>query len=139
MYSFPSARARLAQSIRSRGPRTGSSERSTTASARWLLERVEQRQAVLLTPAELLRAADEDRADEVERQLGKSVAHDVRVMLAVDEGDRLHECVVTSDSMRAVYFSKASVSVENWMIFSCPWNGYFRQTSTCAPVTSTRL
>ncbi len=104
-----------------------------------LLERVEQRQPVLLAPAELLRAADEDRADEVERQLGESVAHDVRVMLAVDEGDRLHECVVTSDSMRAVYFSKASVSVENWMIFSCPWKGYFRQTSTCAPVTSTRL
>ena len=37
----------------------------------------------------------------------RASAHDVRVVLAVDEGDRLHECVVTSDSMRAVYFSKA--------------------------------
>ena len=104
-----------------------------------VLERVEQRHAVLLPTAELLRAAEEDRSHEVERQLGERVAHDVRVVLAVDERDRLHECVVTSDSIRAVYFSKASVSVENWMIFSCPWKGYLRQTSTCAPVTSTRL
>ena len=108
-------------------------------SARASSSESEHRQAVLLPTAELLRAADEDRADEVERQLGERVPHDVRVVLAVDQGDRLHECVVTSDSIRAVYFSNASVSVENWMIFSCPWKGYLRQTSTCAPVTSTTL
>ena len=29
----------------------------------------------------------------------------------------------TSSSIRAVYFSYVFVSVENWMIRSCPWNG----------------
>ena len=104
-----------------------------------LVQRCQQRHAVVLAAAELLGAADEDRAEEVERQLRERVAHDVSVMLAVDERDRVHDCVVTSDSMRAVYFSKESVSVENWMIRSCPWNGYLRQTSTCDPEISTTL
>ena len=103
------------------------------------IQRRQQRHAVVLAPAQLLRAADEDRPDEVERQLGERVAHDVSVMLAVDERDRVHDCVVTSDSIRAVYFSKESVSVENWMIRSCPWNGYLRHTSTCEPAISTTL
>ena len=138
MYTFPSASARLAHSIRSRGPRTGSSERSTTDSA-WASSSESKIGSRTPPHPAASRATEENRADEVERQFGESVSHDVRVVLAVDERDRLHECVVTSDSIRAVYFSKASVSVENWMIFSCPWKGYLRQTSTCAPVTSTTL
>ena len=104
-----------------------------------LVQRLHERDAVILAAAQLLRAADEDRADELVRELGERVAHDVSVVLAVDERDRVHDCVVTSDSMRAVYFSKESVSVENWMIRSCPWNGYLRQTSTCEPEISTTL
>jgi hypothetical protein len=34
-----------------------------------------------------------------------------------------HRALVTSLSMRAVYFSYVFVSVENWMIRSWPWNG----------------
>ncbi len=104
-----------------------------------LVQRCNQRHAVLLAAAQLLGAADEDGADEVERQLHERVAHHVSVVLAVDERDRVHDCVVTSDSIRPVYFSKESVSVENWMIRSCPWNGYLRQTSTCEPAISTTL
>ena len=56
-----------------------------------------------------------------------------RIVLAVDKRDGLHRFVVTSPSIRAVYFSYVFVSVENWMMRSWPWNGYFRQTSTCVP------
>ena len=44
-------------------------------------------------------------------------------MLPVDERQAARYQDVTSSSMRAVYFSYARVSVENWMIRSCPWNG----------------
>ncbi len=77
-----------------------------------LVERLEHRQAVLLPTAELLSATDEDRSHEVERQLGQRVSDNVDVVLAVDERNRFHR-VVTSSSIRAVYFSNASVSVEN--------------------------
>src|SRR3972149_4241115 len=61
-------------------------------------------------------------------------------VLAVDPGQGAsHFRDVTCDSMRPVYFSYASVSVENWMIFSWPWNGCLRQTSTCGPETSITL
>ena len=74
------------------------------------------------------------RADHVVRQLGERVAHDRRVVLAVDDREcARHRRDVTSPSIRAVYFSNSSVSVANWMIFSCPWNGYLRHTSTCVP------
>ena len=82
------------------------------------LQVVHERNAVVVVPVQLLRAADEVRADEVVRQLGEGVANDLGVVLAVDQGDRARHRVVTSSSMRAVYFSNASVSVENWMIFS---------------------
>ena len=75
-------------------------------------ERLEHRQAVLLPTAELLSATDEDRSHEVERQLGQRVSDNVDVVLAVDQRDRFQR-VVTSSSIRAVYFSNASVSVEN--------------------------
>ena len=103
------------------------------------LQVVHERNAVVLASDQLLGAADEECRGEVVRQLGEGVAHDRGIVLTVDQGDRARHRVVTSPSIRAVYFSNASVSVENWMIFSCPWNGYLRQTSTCVPVTSTRL
>jgi hypothetical protein len=78
--------------------------------------------------------------DELERKLLEGVAHGRDVVLAVDDRERaLQLRVVTSPSIRAVYFSNARVSVENWMIRSCPWKGYLRQTSTCGPETSIRL
>ena len=47
------------------------------------------------------------------------VPHDRRVVLAVDHRDRSHGAR-TSSSIRSVYFSYSRVTVENWMIFSCP-------------------
>ena len=40
--------------------------------------------------------------------------------LPVDDRDSPHDRVVTSVSIRAVYFSYVFVSVENWMMRSCP-------------------
>ncbi len=96
--------------------------------------------AVVRVAAKLLGAADQVRRDELVRELLERSAHDRRVVLAVDQGDRLHhERVVTSSSIRPVYFSYSNVSSENWMIRSCPWNGCLRQTATWFPETSTTL
>ena len=88
------------------------------------VERVDERDAVVVAAAELLVAADEERPDDVVRQRCERVPHDRRIVLAVDEHDRtsLH-CDRTSSSIRAVYFSYVFVSVENWMMRSCPWKG----------------
>ena len=77
------------------------------------------RYAVVGRAAQLLRPTDEAHGDELVRQLVQRGPHDVRIVLAVDDGDRPHRAV-TSFSMRAVYFSYVFVSVENWMIFSWP-------------------
>ena len=100
---------------------------------------LDDRHAVVRRAAQLLGAADQDHADELVRQLRERLAHDVRIVLAVDDGDSLHRFDVTSPSIRAVYFSYVFVSVENWMMRSWLWNGYFRQTSTWVPETSTML
>ena len=103
-------------------------------------QRVDERDAVVLAAAQLLAPADEVSRDELVRQLLEGVRDRREVVLAVDDRERArHERVVTSPSIRAVYFSNARVSVENWMIFSCPWNGYLRHTSTWGPVTSITL
>ena len=86
------------------------------------VEPVDERHAVVLSAAQLLGAADEQRADELVRQRCERVANHRRVVLAVDHRDRPHGAR-TSSSMRSVYFSYSRVSVENWMIFSCPWYG----------------
>ena len=105
-----------------------------------VLERFEQRHAVVRLSAQLLRAAREPGADHLVGQPRDRIPHDRRVVLAVDDDDRRrHRREVTSPSMRAVYFSNSSVSTANWMIFSCPWNGYLRQTSTCVPENSMML
>ena len=89
------------------------------------VERVDERDAVVVvTRRELLRPADEQRADDVVRKRLERIAHDRRVVLAVDEGQSAFAHVErTSSSIRAVYFSYVFVSVENWMIRSCSWNG----------------
>ena len=88
------------------------------------VERVDERDAVVVAAPQLLRPADEQRADDVVRQRLERVAHDRRVVLAVDQDERpLAHVERTSSSIFAVYFSYVFVSVENWMIFSCPWNG----------------
>ena len=84
-----------------------------------LLEVGGERDAVLVPAHELLRASDEQRADEVVRDLCQRVADNRCVVLPIDERQRSHR-VVTSPSIRAVYFSNARVSSENWMIRSCP-------------------
>jgi hypothetical protein len=98
-----------------------------------------ERDAVLVPHPKLLGAADEVRGDELVRQLLQGGPHDGRVMLPVNERQGPHERDVTSSSIRPVYFSYANVSIENWMIRSCPWNGCFRQMSTWLPESSTTL
>ena len=66
---------------------------------------LDDRHAVLGLAPQLLGATDEHDADELVRQLGERRAHDVRVVLAVDDRDCSHRCDVTSPSIRAVYFS----------------------------------
>jgi hypothetical protein len=103
-------------------------------------ERVDERHAVVLPADDLLGPPDEERCDDLVRQRCERIPHDRRVVLAVDEDERPPGHVErTSSSILAVYFSYVFVSVENWMIRSCSWNGYFRQTLTCVPSTSTTL
>ena len=89
--------------------------------------------------AELLGSAEQHGADDFVLQRRKRLDDHVGIVLSVDERESSHGRRVSSVSMRAVYFSYSSVSVENWMIRSCPWNGYLRQTSTCLPSISTTL
>ena len=89
-----------------------------------LVEVAVERHAVLVAAAQLLLAPGEPGAGDVVGKARERVPHDGRVVLAVDHHERAgHVRVVTSPSILAVYFSKARVSVENWMIRSWPWNG----------------
>ena len=72
-----------------------------------------ERNPVIGHAAQLLGAADQHDADELVRQLLERRSHDVRIVLPVDDRDSLHRLLVTSPSMRAVYFSKVFVSLEN--------------------------
>ena len=144
-YGSPAASTRLANRKRSRGPSTGSSERSTTSSGRCSRERglevAGDLDAVVGVAAQLLGAADDVGGDEVVRELLQRRPHDRRVVLPVDQGKGAlaHERLVTSSSIRPVYFSYSNVSSENWMIRSWPWKGCLRQTATWLPDTSTTL
>ena len=104
------------------------------------VEIVGEDDSVVRVAAQLLGAAHEVRGDELVRQLLQRRPHDRRVVLPVDQGQGTrHERVVTSSSIRPVYFSYSKVSIENWMIRSCPWKGCLRQTATWLPDTSTTL
>ena len=105
------------------------------------LEVAGDRDAVVGVAAQLLGAADDVGGDEVVRELLERRSHDRRVVLPVDQGKGTlrHERVVTSSSIRPVYFSYSNVSSENWMIRSWPWKGCLRQTATWLPDTSTTL
>ena len=88
------------------------------------VERVHERNPVVLATAELLGPADEERTDDLVRKRRERVPNHGRIVLAVDQDERpLAHDERTSSSIRAVYFSYVFVSVENWMIRSCPWNG----------------
>jgi hypothetical protein len=105
-----------------------------------VLERGQERDAVLLAAAQLLGASGQPGAHDLVGQPGDRVADDGRVVLPVDDHESsLHRRDVTSPSILAVYFSNSSVSTANWMILSCPWKGYFRHTSTCVPENSITL
>ncbi len=64
-----------------------------------------ERHAIVRNAPQLLGAADQHHADELVRELLEGVPDDVWIMLAVDHRDRLHRWLVTSPSIRAVYFS----------------------------------
>ena len=64
-----------------------------------------ERHAVVDPAAQLLGPADEHHADELVGQLFERRTHDVGVVLAVHDRDSLHRLLVTSSSIRAVYFS----------------------------------
>ena len=85
--------------------------------------RDERHAVVLLPPRELLGTARDERGDELVGQLGERGSDDRDVVLPVDDRERSQLRDESSPSIRAVYFSNSSVSVENWMIRSCPWNG----------------
>ena len=104
-----------------------------------LVEGVEDGDAVVLSPAQLFGPAEEDGARDVMLQARECDPEDVGVVLPVDQRQGFHCLLVTSFSIRVVYFSNSSVSAENWMIRSWSWYGYFRQTSTCLPSISIRL
>ena len=106
-----------------------------------LVEVGSDRDAVVGVVAQLLGPADDVCGDELVRQLLERRAHHGCVVLAVNEckGALRHDRVVTSSSIRPVYFSYSNVSSENWMIRSWPWNGCLRQTATWLPETSTTL
>ena len=104
-----------------------------------LLDARYERHAVILSPTQLLPSAREQRANELVGQLGQRIAHDRGVVLAVDDSQSAGQRDESSPSIFAVYFSYSSVSVENWMIRSCPWKGYRRHTETCVPSTSITL
>ena len=88
------------------------------------VERVHERDSVVVAAAQLLGPAHEQRRDDVVGQRRERIPHDRRVVLPVDQDDRpLGHVERTSSSIFAVYFSYVFVSVENWMISSCPWNG----------------
>ncbi len=74
---------------------------------------LDDRHPVVGHAAQLLRAAEQDDADELVRKLPERLAHHLGVVLPVDNRDRLHRFDVTSPSIRAVYFSYVFVSVEN--------------------------
>ena len=74
---------------------------------------LDDRDTVVRLPAQLLGAADEHDPDELVGQLVERLAHDLGIVLPVDNRDRLHRFDVTSPSIRAVYFSYVFVSVEN--------------------------
>ncbi len=114
-----------------------------------ILQVVRERNAVVVAASQLLGPADEYRCRNLVWQRRERVADDGRVVLAVDEGQSPHapgrlslapgeaglrerlaplerergHRVVTSRSIPAVYFWNASVSSENSMIRSRPWNG----------------
>ena len=99
----------------------------------------ERKAEVGTAAAQLLGPPEHDHADDLVGERRERVGDHIGVMLPVDEGERSHGRRVSSVSMRAVYFSYSSVSTENWMIRSCPWKGYLRQTSTCLSSISIRL
>ena len=127
-YESPAASARDAQSNRSTGPehRLVRQVDDDLGGA----EAVDERDAVVgAALAQLLGAADEDRPLPLVRERRECVAHHGRIVLTVDERDGArHRLAVTSLSIRPVYFSYSPVETSNWMIRSCPWNGYRRQT-----------
>ena len=85
------------------------------------VEIVAEDDSVIRVAAQLLGASDEVCGDELVRQLLQRRPNDRRVVLTIDQCERArHERVVTSSSIRPVYFSYSKVSSENWMIRSWP-------------------
>ncbi len=97
--------------------------------------------------AELLRPADEHGRHELVLELVERGAHDLRVVLTVDDresplcgGARGAQVrAVTSSSIAPVNFAYSRVSSENDTSFTWPWNGCRRQMSTFRSAISMTL
>ncbi len=100
---------------------------------------LDERDAVVLTAAELLLPANEDGGGEVVRELRERVTYDVGVVLAVDDRDGSHVRAVTSSSIAPVNFAYSRVSRLKETRRSWPWNGWRRQTSTFLSAISMML
>ena len=68
------------------------------------IEILDQRHAVVFPAAQLLHTSDEHRSDELVRQLVERGAHDVGIVLAVDDGHGPHGAP-TSSSISSVDFT----------------------------------
>jgi hypothetical protein len=78
------------------------------------LEVGKERNSVRRLAPKLFRTAQQNGTDNLVLELDERVAHDLGVMLPVDEGESSHRRVeLTSSSILVVYFSYSSVSIEN--------------------------
>ena len=94
------------------------------------LDVLDERNAVPLSPSQLLLTAHAYGRDELVRQLGERITNDRGVVLAVDDGESSQVRVVTSSSIAPVNFAYSSVSSANETSLTWPWNGCRRQMST---------
>src|SRR4029453_12780428 len=81
---------------------------------------VDDRDTLPAPSAQLLHPSDEQGPDDLVGQLPQRVAHDRRVVLAVDESERATHGGAAPRSIFAVSFSNAGRSKENWMMRFCP-------------------
>ena len=99
----------------------------------------DDRDTIVLAPAQLLLPADEHRRNELVCELGECVTHDGGVVLTVDDRESSQVRAVTSSSIAPVNFAYSSVSSANDTSFTWPWKGCRRQMSTRVPSISITL
>ena len=78
-----------------------------------LFQCLENRNPVVLSAAQLLRPTEKDGPDDVVLEARERDPDDIGIVLPVDQRQGPQGLLVTSPSMRLVYFSNSSVSAEN--------------------------